>query len=65
MKTKNFDKKLILNKKTIVTLEQEQMNELHGGTLPTEMTCPTEIKCIPTYWDCPTRLGCPTETPYC
>lgn len=53
MKTKNFDKKLILNKTTIVTLELKQMNELHGGTLPTEMKCK------------PTDRGCPTDVPYC
>jgi hypothetical protein len=60
MKTKKFDKKLILNKTTIVTLEQNQMKGIYGGTLPTEMQCPTEIKCIPTYWGC--RI---TDTPYC
>ncbi len=53
MKTKKFDKKLILNKTTIVTLEQKQMNEIYGGTLP------TDNKCKPTQW------GCPTDIPYC
>lgn len=53
MKTKKFDKKLNLNKTTIVSLEQKQMNEIHGGTLPTEM------KCKPTDW------GCPTDVPVC
>ena len=49
MKTKKFDKKLVLNKTTIVTLVQNQMNAVYGGTLPTEM------ECKPTDWGCPTR----------
>jgi hypothetical protein len=48
MKTKKFDKKLNLNKTTIVTLGKNQMKVINGGTLPTEMFCK------PTNWGCPT-----------
>ncbi len=41
MKTQRFDKKLTLNKKTIATLDQDQMQGIYGGTLPTEMFCKT------------------------
>ena len=60
MKTKKFDKKLILNKTTVVTLEQNQMKGIYGGTLPTEMFCK------PTNWGCPTDWGCRiSDIPYC
>jgi natural product precursor len=54
MKVKRFNKKLVLNKKTIADLSNDEMNALHGGeSLPCTIlapTCvvPTEGKCGPT-----------------
>lgn len=42
MKTKRFDKKLVLNKKTIVHLNIGEMNEVQGQG-DTEFPCPTVI----------------------
>ncbi len=39
MKQKKSDKELILNKKTIATLENRQINAVYGGTCLTER-CP-------------------------
>lgn len=51
MKIKNQPKKLSLNKKTISALNDNQMLDIKGGTLPTEdcktYYCPTGIlNCI-------------------
>ncbi len=39
MKTKTFDKKLVLNKKTISSLNTDSMDDIKGGV--TEATCMT------------------------
>ncbi len=63
MKTQ-INKKLALNKKTIAPLGHQQMNGIHGGTLPTEMFCKTtrDYPCPtdPTYRTCEQ-----TQEPYC
>ncbi len=48
MKTKKFDKKLTLNKKTIVHLSQKDMKKLYGGqeTLAGPR-CVTVYNCYP------------------
>lgn len=51
MKAKNINKKLSLNRQTVVHLDQEDMKRLNGG-LPWTETCP------PTY-------SCPTTTRLC
>ncbi len=45
MKSQNLNKKLSLNKETIAALEEKQLKNVVGGTLPTEMFCKT-ISCI-------------------
>jgi hypothetical protein len=43
MKTKNFNKRLILNKKTIADLRQAEMNEVYGGSSKcTGIVCPPD-----------------------
>lgn len=59
MKTQKLRSKLSLKKTTIASLEQKQLDHVRGGTLPTEMHCPTEKGCIPT------RYTCETCDPYC
>jgi natural product precursor len=53
MKTKQFEKRLTLNKKTIADLSDEQMNRVKGGcaSRPGETSCNT-------YW-CTYILTCP------
>lgn len=53
MKNQKFDKKLFLNKQTVATLAQDQMNQVYGGTLPTEMYCKTTRD-----YPCPTDVTC-------
>ncbi|MCP5102123.1 MAG: hypothetical protein GY950_02025 [bacterium] len=40
MKTKTFEKSLILNKETIADLNRAEMAALHGGGIDKPMTCP-------------------------
>jgi hypothetical protein len=73
MKTKNFNKKLVLSKRTVVNLDDSQMDHLRGGigtrtcTYAGEPTC----TCYETYWkeNCPTTsnnpLLCVTEIDLC
>ncbi|MCU0288075.1 MAG: class I lanthipeptide [Acidobacteria bacterium] len=51
MKPKNFNKKLMLNKKTVAHLDNNEMNKAHGGVHP------SAIGGCPTYG----RGSCPTE----
>jgi hypothetical protein len=66
MKTKTFDRKLILNKKTIVNLDEVEMAVLKGGGEsvfpgycgPTGITCPacdSNVSCSPEA--CLTSMG--------
>jgi hypothetical protein len=48
MKTKRFDKKLILNKKTIALLNNGEMNVVAGGYSVPGLTC----RLCPTYQIC-------------
>ncbi|MCK5058734.1 MAG: class I lanthipeptide [Candidatus Aminicenantes bacterium] len=48
MKQKRFDKKLSLNKKTLVNLSGSEMDNARGGV---DFTTPT-------YCDCGTRFSC-------
>lgn len=41
MKTKNFSKKLTLNKETIAQLRDEQLDEIRGGKPTNANTCYT------------------------
>lgn len=49
MKTKNFDKKLSLNKRTVAALDVAEMNGLKGGIdrslLTACLTCATDYPC--------------------
>lgn len=59
MKTKNFKKKLVLNKKTIVHLGNDHMGRAKGGEF-TDDTCGSCYD--PTYcWGCPTLI-CPDRS---
>jgi hypothetical protein len=60
MKTKNFNKKLRLNKKTVVKLTDKSMEEANGGghyswtickTCGDE--CGTDLSCLTCPWYCP------------
>lgn len=67
MKTKNFQKKLFLNKKTVANLNNNQMGVVFGGCDQSYLSCSTlPAKC--TYTDLctefdpcyrPTRINCP------
>ena len=61
MKTKRFDKKLVLNKKTIAHLVNGEMKAVEGGVLIT-YTCPDTCRTCPT--DCKT-CGAMTGYPIC
>jgi len=54
MKTKRFDKKLVLNKKTIAHLGRGELNAVEGG-----------IECLMTISYCPTYRTCPTDCKTC
>jgi hypothetical protein len=45
MKTKRFEKKLVLNKKTISDLTPNQMNEIKGGITDTCITMDPDENC--------------------
>ena len=55
MKTKNFNKKLALNKKTVSNLSHSQMVEVIGGKEYTYNCCETFGECVSNYsvCDCP------------
>jgi len=51
MKTKNFSKKLNLNKRTVATLNDDEMKKLRGGdpdSTDPDCTCPTSEPIITT-----------------
>lgn len=64
MKTKTIIKKLSLNKKTVSSLDNQGLNAIKGGTLPTEMYCKTtrDYPCPTDYVLCVTPN---TFDPYC
>jgi hypothetical protein len=41
MKSKKLRKKPVLNKQTVVNLNEAEMKILRGGQLPSNPTCPT------------------------
>jgi natural product precursor len=53
MKNKNFNKKLVLNKKTIVDLDNTEMNNLRGG-VETETPTICRTRCVSNCDTCPT-----------
>ncbi|MCP5103358.1 MAG: hypothetical protein GY950_08265 [bacterium] len=64
MKTKSFEKKLSLNKKTIAHLSSDQENQILGGKQPTVVTC-SVLPCTGPTWcqrGCDTFMDCPTCT---
>jgi len=65
MKTKKLNKKLVLNKETIVAFDQKSLGMVRGGQqLWTEGACPPEQ--TDTCQLCVTRLelgGCNSQTP--
>jgi len=68
MKTKHFDKKLVLNKKTIAHLGYGDMKAVEGGGPPTCVTIGADT-CISfegwTCTGCPTYNTCPTDCKTC
>jgi natural product precursor len=66
MKTKKFEEKLTLNKKTIADLNSSEMNGLKGGQIiPDEMSRYYTLCGCPTKWEysCFTYCGsCPCQT---
>jgi len=62
MKAKKLEKKLTLNKATIVNLNNDQMDSARGGTAPTIEPCTNRICTRPivcdTEWDCGTSDLC-------
>jgi hypothetical protein len=60
MKTKKFVKKLHLNKKTIVDLNNDEMGQLHGGIDKSRRLSECPSDCIISAC-CPT-VNCPTDT---
>ena len=66
MKSKLFEKKLYLNKKTIAHLSNDQERKVAAGKPPAEPTvlC-SDLPCTGPTWcqrGCPTFMGCPTCT---
>lgn len=55
MKTKKFEKKLLLNKKTISNLSNGQLSDVKGGR-PILNTNDTVCSCLTYWWDC--KNGC-------
>ena len=67
MKTKRFEKKLVLNKKTISNLSKDQMLSLKGGA-QTDFPCWTDPQFICTGTsDCKSLVPqyCPVPSYYC
>lgn len=64
MEKKGFKKKLVLNKKTIATLNNGKMDGVKGGTGYTQVTCNTCLtppggsNCIACYQQYTTYGGC-------
>ncbi len=46
MKSKNFNKKLSLNRQTLVHLDTEDLRRLNGGDVWTDV-CPPTVTCPP------------------
>jgi len=64
MKTKKFNKKLTLNKKTLVNLSINDMDGAKGGAEYTSpFYCISNLICSEIPEKCETRLFC--STPYC
>jgi hypothetical protein len=55
MKTKRFEKKLNINKKTISDLNNQSMNSVRGGLLYTHDECFSGTDCYQTQNPCDTR----------
>ncbi len=45
MKPKKFNTKLVLKKQTIAHMNNEKMNELRGGTIPTKSCADCTVSC--------------------
>lgn len=53
MKAKSFDKKMILNKNTVINLTSEEMKVQHGGIITQQITrCVTYCYCPQTWINC-------------
>jgi hypothetical protein len=64
MKTREFNKKLVLNKKTVVNLNQEDLQSIKGGYEKTTLYwCVSRNYCSELPRICETRLFC--SVPYC
>jgi len=59
MKSKAYHKKLILNKKTIATLERQESNAVYGGNCSTEESV---YICVPSIVYPPTKD--PSQVPH-
>lgn len=67
MKQKKLNKKLVLNKNTIVNLSDSEKASIYGGYDPTQDTLCTHTKTCCTWWaTCATRFNstCQSE-PFC
>jgi natural product precursor len=65
MSPKQFSRKLILNKKTIANLNNGEMNNVKGGTVPTSgiTKCTVYLPCnYPTYYPDSCGTFCYTDT---
>lgn len=65
MKTKHFSKKLVLNKKTVINLNNREMDDVNGGIgINSGITkCTVIIPCnIPTYYEESCGTICYTDT---
>jgi natural product precursor len=66
MKTKNFDKKLALNKRTIANLNSREMRNLHGGVYTNRRECETnEPSCRPTVCETFNLRECNSDETWC
>jgi len=57
MKTKNFSKKLSLNKRTVAHLDRNEMSRVNGGRPWTDACDTLDI--------CTSKISCPIETDGC
>lgn len=63
MKTKNFKRKLVLNKKTVVNLNIGELNHVKGGCATEVQSCP-QTATISMIIICETYNNCPPTKDY-
>lgn len=65
MKTKPFDKKLVLNKKTVAHLNNSEMKAVEGGDMPLCVTIGADTCISYEGWTCGTCIFCPSYKSDC